>query len=71
MSGNAAGLASWRASFWVLAAIYGAFTVAAYYSMPVEQEGLEKVGWRALGMFDVVGAVLTVLGIAMFSSALT
>ncbi|KAH0542420.1 hypothetical protein FGG08_003175 [Glutinoglossum americanum] len=71
MSGIAARLASWRASFWALAVIYGAITVVAYYAMPVERGGLEKVGWVALRRFDVVGTVLAVLGIAMFSVALT
>ena len=70
-SGVATNIFSWRASFWLLAIIYAVFTIAAIYTVPKDQGTKhEHLGWDALKRFDIVATILSISGIAMFSSSL-
>lgn len=70
LSGVATELFSWRASFWMLAVIYAAAVVIAYYIVPTDDEEKLPLTMESLKQFDAVGAVLTIGGIALFSTAI-
>ncbi|KAL2353193.1 putative transporter [Cryomyces antarcticus] len=70
-SGVATQLFNWRASFWLLAIIYLVFTILAFFTMPVDDTDKQKFDWEAVKRFDILGTVLTVAGIGMFSAALS
>jgi len=72
ISGVTMEVSTWRASFWVIAVIYGFFTVAAWWTTPYDHE--QKLGGFNLEtflQFDLLGALLAVAGIAMFTASLT
>ena len=72
VSGIATAAANWRASFWVLTVIYGAFSVAAWRTVPRDDGQTKmKLNRETLSRFDFLGTFLVVSGIAMFTSALT
>ncbi len=71
VSGVAAYLFDWRASFWLLAIIYAGFSVAALWTVPQTQADTEKMSWSVLKRFDLFGIVLIMAGIALFCSSLT
>lgn len=65
-------IASWRASFWAMAVIYGFFTVAAWFTTPQDSEqSLGGLNWHTLKQMDWLGAVLALAGIGMFTAAFT
>ena len=71
LSGVATNLFTWRASFWLLAIIYAVFTVIAIFTVPKDQaKEPETFGWEALKRFDIIATILSITGIAMFSSSL-
>ncbi|KAI9657955.1 MAG: hypothetical protein M1821_002612 [Bathelium mastoideum] len=70
-SGIATQLFNWRASFFLLAIIYLAFTIVAIFTVPMDTTEKQRLNWDALYRFDVLGTVLTVGGIGMFSAALS
>ena len=69
-SGVFAQLFGWRASYWYLAIVYGAFTLLAIFTMPKDQQKIEKFGVDAIKRFDLLGAALVITGIALFTSSL-
>ena len=65
-------ISSWRASFWVIAVIYGFFTIAAWFTTPKDAEqSLGGLNVETLKQMDWIGAVLAVTGIALFTAAFT
>ncbi|KAF2491371.1 major facilitator superfamily transporter [Lophium mytilinum] len=70
-SGIATHLFSWRASFWLLAIIYLVFTVIAFFTVPNDTSAKKPLTWETLKKFDIVGTVLTIAGIGMFSASLS
>ncbi|KAL9094112.1 MAG: hypothetical protein Q9165_003527 [Trypethelium subeluteriae] len=71
LSGIATDLFNWRASFFLLAIIYLAFTIIAIFTVPKDTAQKEQISLEALYRFDVLGTVLTIAGIGMFSAALS
>ncbi|KAK4505070.1 hypothetical protein PRZ48_003033 [Zasmidium cellare] len=69
--GIATTLFGWRASFWLLAIIFLVFTIIAIFSVPKDFTTKEPFNWDTLKRFDIVGTILTVAGIGMFSAALS
>ncbi|KAI1629683.1 MFS transporter [Exophiala viscosa] len=72
ISGITMQVSSWRTAFWVMAIIYGLFTIAAWWTTPPDTEqslgGFNKATFLK---FDLFGALLAVAGIAMFTASLT
>ncbi|EFW17306.1 hypothetical protein D8B26_000044 [Coccidioides posadasii str. Silveira] len=71
ISGVASRLYNWRASYWALAAVYAIFSVMTIWTVPPDAHPREKLSWEALKKFDLVGSMLIVTGLALFSSSLT
>lgn len=71
LSGVAAQIFNWRASFYLLAIIYAVFFVAAIWTVPRRQAQTEKFSIKTLKQFDLFGILLSMAGIALFCSSLT
>lgn len=71
IGGIATQVASWRATYWVLAVIFLITTIIALFATPVDTSTKSELNGEMLKKFDVVGILLTAGGIAMFSAALT
>lgn len=69
--GIATTLLGWRSSFWLLAIIFLVFTIIALFSVPKDFTAKEPFNWDTWKRFDILGTVLTVGGIGMFSAALS
>lgn len=69
-SGIATQLFNWRASFFLLAIIYVVVVAVALFVVPTDHGAKEPLSLLALKKFDVVGTILTIAGIGMFSGAL-
>lgn len=69
--GIAANLFGWRAPFWLIAIIFSFFTVVAIFCVPSDTSDKQPLSWDTLKRFDVVGTLLTICGIGMFSAALS
>ena len=69
-SGIASELFDWRASFFLLAIIYVVVVAIALFTVPADHGPKEPLSAHALKKFDVVGTLLTIAGIGMFSGAL-
>ncbi|PPJ57085.1 hypothetical protein CBER1_00546 [Cercospora berteroae] len=69
--GIATSIFNWRASFWLLAIIFIVFTVIAFFCVPKDFTDKEDLSWDTVKRFDLVGTILTVGGIGMFSAALS
>ncbi|KAL9054878.1 MAG: hypothetical protein Q9162_003911 [Coniocarpon cinnabarinum] len=70
-SGVATQLFGWRASFWLLAMIYLVTTIVAIFTVPADTTAKLSLSVETLKRFDVVGALLTIGGIGMFTGALS
>ncbi|KAJ1715440.1 hypothetical protein AFCA_012613 [Aspergillus flavus] len=70
-SGIATQLFNWRASFFLLAIIYVVIVAIALFTVPVDNTPTEKISMEAVKRFDVVGTILTIAGIGLFSAALS
>ncbi|KAE8403212.1 major facilitator superfamily domain-containing protein [Aspergillus pseudonomiae] len=70
-SGIATQLFNWRASFFLLAIIYVVIVAIALVTVPADNTPTEKLSVEAVKRFDVVGTILTVAGIGLFSAALS
>jgi MFS family permease len=65
-------VSTWRAVFWVLCVIYVVFTIIAWWTIPKDDGQIKgKLDMATLAKFDFLGAILAVVGIAMFTGALT
>ncbi|RMZ92076.1 hypothetical protein DV736_g660, partial [Chaetothyriales sp. CBS 134916] len=72
LAGVATQVASWRATFWVIAVIYGFFTLAAWWTVPPDNEQrLGGFNLETLAQFDFLGAFLAIAGLAALTAALT
>jgi len=72
VSGITTQVASWRASFWVIAVIYAAFTTVAFFTCPPDvEQNLGGFNLETFKQFDFLGAALAVAGIGMFTAALS
>ncbi|KAJ5264221.1 hypothetical protein N7497_003372 [Penicillium chrysogenum] len=71
ISGVAAHLYNWRASFWALAVVYAVFTVLTAWTVPADGFARTPLSVQALKQFDILGMVLVVVGFAFFSSSLS
>ncbi|PYH40862.1 putative transporter [Aspergillus saccharolyticus JOP 1030-1] len=70
-SGIATQLFNWRASYFLLAIIYVVVVALALFSVPVDPSPTTALSVQAVKKFDVVGTILTIAGIGMFSGALS
>ncbi|KIY03507.1 uncharacterized protein Z520_00198 [Fonsecaea multimorphosa CBS 102226] len=72
ISGVTMQVSSWRAAFWVMAVIYAFFFFAALWTTPPDSEqSLGGLNMDTFLKFDLLGALLAVSGIAMFTASLT
>lgn len=69
--GVATKLYGWRASFWLIALIFLAFTIIGIFTIPRDWTPKEPLNWESLKKFDIIGTLLTIAGIGMFSAALS
>ncbi|KAF9876104.1 aminotriazole resistance [Colletotrichum karsti] len=69
--GIATQLFGWRASFWLLAIIYFVVTILACFTVPADETKKLPLSFQSLKQFDVVGAVLAIVGIGLFSTGLS
>ncbi|KPI43987.1 Drug resistance protein [Cyphellophora attinorum] len=72
IAGVATDVGTWRVSFWAMGVLYAVFAVAAWWTVPSDGEQ-SLGGWnmKTLRQFDLVGAVLTVAGMGMFTASFT
>ena len=72
LSGVATAVSSWRVAFWAMAVIFAVFTVIAWFTVPEDSEqDTSKFNLETLRSFDLLGAFLAVVGMAMFTAGLT
>jgi MFS family permease len=69
--GLAANIFNWRASFWLIAIIFLAFTIVGLFTVPKDWTDKEPFSAETIKKFDIVGTLLTIGGIGMFSAALS
>ena len=67
--GVATGLFSWRASFWFLAIVYAIFTIIAIFTVPNDTSPKEEFNRGTWKKLDILGNILVLAGVGMFSSA--
>jgi len=70
-AGIATQLFSWRASYWLLSIIYLVLTAAAFFCVPSDTTPKRPFNRETIKQFDIVGMLLTISGIAMFSAGLS
>lgn len=70
-SGIAANIFNWRASFWLLSIIYLVLSIVAIFTVPKDFTPKEPLNLETIKRFDIVGTILTVAGIGMFSAAIS
>lgn len=70
-SGIATQLFNWRASFYLIAIIFCAFSVVGVVTVPKDTAAKEPFSWATLKRFDALGTLLAIAGIGMFSAALS
>ncbi|GAB7340902.1 hypothetical protein MBLNU457_7254t1 [Dothideomycetes sp. NU457] len=70
-AGIATQLFSWRASYWLLSIVYLVLTVAAFFCVPSDTTPKRPFNRETIKQFDIVGMLLTISGIAMFSAGLS
>lgn len=71
ISGVAAHLYNWRASFWALAVVYAIFTILTVWTVPTDGFTRTPLSVQALKQLDLLGMILIVVGFALFSSSLS
>jgi MFS family permease len=70
-SGIAADLFNWRASFWLLAIIYAVVFLGSIWTVPKSEAVREKFTFETAKKFDLLGILLSMAGIGLFSASLT
>ena len=70
-SGVATNLFNWRASYYFLAILFLFFSILGWFTVPTDPSVKQPVTWETLKRFDVVGVLMTIGGIGMFSAALS
>ncbi|KAG9767725.1 putative transporter, partial [Aureobasidium melanogenum] len=72
ISGVVMQISTWRAAFWVMSVIYAFFTLAAWWTTPHDvEQSLGGLNMETFVKFDLLGALLAVAGIAMFTASMT
>lgn len=71
VGGIATQLANWRATFWTLAVIFLITTLIAAYATPVDSSEKNPLSKETFLKFDLIGILLTIVGVAMISAGLT
>ena len=69
--GIAADLFGWRASFWLIAIIFAAFTICGIFTIPKDWTDKEPLNWQTIKNFDIGGTLLTIFGVGMFSAGIS
>lgn len=69
--GVAATIFNWRASFWLIAIIFFAFTVVGAVTIPRDSATKESLSRETMKRFDLFGVACLVAGIGMFSASLS
>lgn len=69
--GIATTLFSWRANFWLIAIIFFVFTIIGQFTVPKDWTDKKPLTLQTVKHFDIVGTLLTVGGIGMFSAAIS
>lgn len=70
-SGLATNIFNWRASYYLLSIIFLLFSVVGWFTVPKDPSDKQPFNWETLKRFDVVGVLMTIGGIGMFSAALS
>ncbi|QIX01381.1 hypothetical protein AMS68_006898 [Peltaster fructicola] len=70
-SGIATQIFNWRASYYLIAIIFLLFSIIGCFTIPQDPSVKEKFTWQTVKRFDIVGTILTIAGIGMFSAALS
>ena len=70
-SGIAAQIFNWRASLWFLAIVYIVASIVAYFSTPPDNSDKLPLTRQTFQKFDVVGTLLTIAGVGLFTCALS
>lgn len=70
-SGIATQIFNWRASYYLIAIIFLLFSVIGWFTIPRDPSAKETFTWQTVKRFDIVGTILTIAGIGMFSAALS
>jgi MFS family permease len=70
-SGVATNLFNWRASYYFLAILFLFFSILGWFTVPRDPSDKQPVNCETLKQFDVVGVLMTIGGIGMFSAALS
>ena len=70
-SGIATSIFNWRSSYYLVAIIFLAFTIIGWFTVPKDFTDKEPLNVETLKRFDVLGTLLTIAGIGMFSAALS
>ena len=70
-SGVATNIFNWRASYYLLAIIFLLFSVIGWFTVPRDTQTKEPFNMETLKKFDLLGVLLTVAGIGMFSAGLS
>jgi len=69
--GIATNLFGWRASYWLMAIIFFLFSVIGIWTVPRDVTDKEPLNMETLKRFDLLGTVMIIFGIGMFSAALS
>lgn len=64
-------IASWRVNFWTMSVVFALFALVALWTVPPDEEQQLLIGWDTWKQFDLLGAVLTVAGVGMFTASFT
>ncbi|GAB1316445.1 hypothetical protein MFIFM68171_06655 [Madurella fahalii] len=70
LSGIATQFFGWRATFWLLSIIYLAVAIIACFTVPVDDSNKLPLSKESLKQFDIVGAILTIGGIGLFTAGI-
>lgn len=70
-SGIAAQLFNWRAAYFLIAIIVFVFSIIGCFTIPRDQSPKQPFTVETVKHFDILGTVLTIAGIGMFSAALS
>lgn len=70
-SGVATNIFNWRASYYWLAIMFLFFSVLGWFTVPRDPTDKQPFNWETLKRFDIVGVLMTIGGIGMFSAALS
>ncbi|KAM0713666.1 hypothetical protein Q7P37_010628 [Cladosporium fusiforme] len=70
-SGVATNIFTWRASYYWLAIMFMFFSMGGWFTVPKDPTDKQPFNWTTLKRFDIIGVLMTICGIGMFSAALS